>query len=204
MGRRPQAVCTHNSRRLAIRAIMWQTGIGTTAEHGGVMKAQDPTSMEDLYQRPGFVIRRAHQITLALFDEAAAELGITATQYSVLHTLRVRPGIDQSTLCELIGIDRSTATLVLRLLEKNGLIERRQSEEDRRRNTLMLTPQGRDMLVRAASLTDAISSRMHEVLNDEELARLKELLLKFVNSFNHRVRNPLLPHSGPDQPLPES
>ena len=160
--------------------------------------------MEALYQRPGFVIRRAHQIALALFDEAAAELGITTTQFSVLHTLRVRPGIDQSTLCELIGIDRSTATLVLRLLEKNGLIERKQSEADKRRNTLMLTPRGGELLVRAVPVTDAISRGMREVFSEDEFAQLKSLLMKFVNSFNHRVRNPLLPHSGSVRPSPES
>jgi DNA-binding MarR family transcriptional regulator len=168
------------------------------------MEAQDPTSMEALYQRPGFIIRRAHQIALALFDEAAAELGITTTQYSVLHTLRARPGIDQSTLCELIGIDRSTATLVLRLLEKNGLIERKQREEDKRRNHLMLTSEGVRMLVRAAPLTDAISRRMREVFNEDELVQLNGLLLKFVKSFNHRVRNPLLPDSASVQSLIES
>jgi len=100
----------------------------------------DPTSMAALYGRPGFVIRRAHQIILALFDESAADLGITTTQYSVLHALRARPGVDQKALCGLIGIDRSTATMVLRLLERNGLVLRTQSEQDRRRNQLCLTP----------------------------------------------------------------
>lgn len=147
--------------------------------------------MEALYQRPGFIIRRAQQIVLALFDEAASDLGITTTQYSVLHTLRARPGIDQIGLCELIGIDRSTATLVLRLLEKNGLIERTQSQEDKRRNVLTLTDEGHRMLVRAAPLTEAISGRMAEVLSQEDIAQLSAYLLKFVNAFNHRVRNPI-------------
>ncbi|MXP27109.1 MarR family transcriptional regulator [Altererythrobacter indicus] len=163
------------------------------------MNGQDPTSMEALYQRPGFIIRRAHQIVLALFDEEAAELGLTTTQYSVLHTLRARPGINQMGLCELIGIDRSTATMVLRLLERNGLVERRQSEKDRRRNTLMLTSAGEDLLIRAAPLSKAISERMREVLSEEELSQLSRLLGQFVQSFNHRVRNPLLPDTAAGQ-----
>ncbi|MEO8723076.1 MAG: MarR family winged helix-turn-helix transcriptional regulator [Sphingobium sp.] len=173
-------------------------------KQGDVMIVLDPTSMEALYQRPGFIIRRAYQIVLALFDEAAADVGITTTQYSVLHTLRARPGIDQIGLCELIGIDRSTATLVLRLLEKNGLIERKQSEQDKRRNQLMLTAEGENTLVRAAPLTDAISGRMREVFNEDELAQMSDLLMKFVKSFNHRVRNPLLAHSTASQPLNET
>lgn len=152
---------------------------------------RDPDSMAALYRRPGFVIRRAHQIVLALFDEAAAELGITTTQYSVLHALRARPGVDQKALCELIGIDRSTATMVLRLLERNGLVVRAQSEEDRRRNQLCLTPSGEDMLRRAAPLSDAISGRMREVFSADEMDQLTGLLGKFVENFNNRVRIPL-------------
>ena len=153
----------------------------------------DPTSMAALYGRPGFVIRRAHQIILALFDESAADLGITTTQYSVLHALRARPGVDQKALCGLIGIDRSTATMVLRLLERNGLVLRTQSEQDRRRNQLCLTPLGEDMLIRAAPLGDAISNRMREVFDADEMAQLLRLLGKFVENFNDRVRIPLLP-----------
>ena len=157
------------------------------------MTDPDPVSMAALYRRPGFVIRRAHQIVLALFDEAAAGLGITTTQYSVLHALRARPGVDQKALCELIGIDRSTATMVLRLLERNGLVLRTQSEQDRRRNQLRLTPLGEDMLIRAAPLSEAISGRMREVFDADEIAQLTCLLGKFVETFNDSVRIPLRP-----------
>ncbi|MDF8333701.1 MarR family winged helix-turn-helix transcriptional regulator [Novosphingobium cyanobacteriorum] len=160
----------------------------------------DPTSMEALYRRPGFMIRRAHQIVLALFDEAAGELGITTTQYSVLHALRARPGIDQTALCELIGIDRSTATVVLRLLERNGLVVRIQSERDRRCNQLGLTPAGEALLARTPPLTSAISGRMREVMSADELEQLTGLLGKFVGAFNDRVRIPLRPDAGARRP----
>ena len=42
--------------------------------------ATDSQSLQALYTRPGFIIRRAHQIVAALFDEAAIDLGITTTQ----------------------------------------------------------------------------------------------------------------------------
>jgi DNA-binding MarR family transcriptional regulator len=155
--------------------------------------------MEALYQRPGFIIRRTQQIVLALFDEAAADLGITTTQYSVLHTLRAHPGIDQTGLCELIGIDRSTATIVLRLLEKNGLVQRQQHEGDKRRNQLMLTTEGQNMLVRAAPLSEAVSRRMREVLSEEEFTQLSDLLKTFVYAFYRRIRNPLLSDSASTQ-----
>ena len=144
-----------------------------------------PHDMEDLYARPGFIIRRAHQIVAALFDEAAADLGITTTQYSVLHTLRATPGLDQI-------IDRSTATMVLRLLEENGLITRTSDPQDRRRKLLALTGEGVALLQRAEPVTHVISDQMRTVLSEKELATLKSLLGKFVSAFNGRVRNPLI------------
>ena len=151
-----------------------------------------PASMATLYRRPGFMIRRAHQIVLALFDEAAREFGITTTQYSVLHTLRAWPEIDQVSLCTLIGLDRSTATLVLTTLERNALIERRQDPADKRRKLLALTPQGHSLLERAASLASAISGPMGEVLSEEELEQMCSLLGRFVQAYNERVRTPLI------------
>ncbi|MBB4614184.1 MarR family winged helix-turn-helix transcriptional regulator [Novosphingobium taihuense] len=145
------------------------------------------------------MIRRAHQIVLALFDEAAADFGITTTQYSVLHALRAHPRVDQTALCELIGIDRSTATVVLRLLEKNGLVLRTQDTEDRRRNQLCLTPEGEALLSRTAVLTEAISGRMRDALSADEMAQLTALLGKFVTAFNDRVRIPLRPNAGAGQ-----
>lgn len=156
------------------------------------MSAANATSLQALYAKPGFMIRRAHQICAALFDEAAASCGITTTQYSVLHALRAQPGLDQITLCETIGIDRSTATLVLRLLEQNGLIERTSDPDDKRRNLLQITAAGHDRLRDMAPVTNAVSRRMLEAIEEDELAELLRILEKFVGSFNDRVRNPLL------------
>jgi len=90
-------------------------------------------SLEDIYRRPGFMIRRAHQIAVAIFLEEARESCITPTQYGVLVILERRPGIDQNTLARLLGLDRSTAGLVVRKLAERGLIARAIGAGDLRR-----------------------------------------------------------------------
>ena len=42
----------------------------------------------DIYQRPGFLLRRAHQISTAIFERSCAHLGLTPAQYGVLSVLR--------------------------------------------------------------------------------------------------------------------
>ncbi|GLQ55589.1 hypothetical protein GCM10010862_28480 [Devosia nitrariae] len=99
--------------------------------------------LADLYARPGFKIRRAHQIAMAIFAEANAELGVTTTQFGILHTLAHIPDLDQIGLARLVRLDRSTTGLVLDLLEKRGWVDRVVHAEDRRRRQLTLTDQGR-------------------------------------------------------------
>src|SRR5580704_18845444 len=93
-------------------------------------------SLEDIYRRPGFMIRRAHQIAVAIFLEEARETRITATQYGVLVILGRRPGIDQNTLARLLGLDRSTTGLVVRKLAERGLLARTTGTGDLRRREL--------------------------------------------------------------------
>src|ERR1043165_5450885 len=107
-------------------------------------------SLDALYGRPGFMLRRAHQIAVALFLEQTGELGITTTQFGILHLLKHSPGLDQITVAKLLGLDRSTTGMVLEKLEKAGLVGRVVGKSDRRKRSLKLTPAGERMLKRLA------------------------------------------------------
>ena len=106
------------------------------------MASTQKSPIEELHQRPGFLIRRAQQIAVALFLEETGPLGITNTQYGILLVLKNRPGIDQISVAKLLGLDRSTTGMVLGKLETAGLIGRQVEKDDRRRRTLALTPAG--------------------------------------------------------------
>src|SRR6476659_2410885 len=92
--------------------------------------------LDQLYRRPGFMIRRAHQIAVSMFLEETGELGITNRQYGIMLVLRHRPGIDQITVAKLLGLDRSTTGMVLTKLEEAGLIGRDVGLTDKRRHTI--------------------------------------------------------------------
>src|SRR6187402_1590553 len=112
---------------------------------------EDPLStaserLADLYGRPGFMIRRAHQITISVVQAHAGELGLTNTQFGVLYILKRYPSIDQVTLAKLLRLDRSTTGTVVATLESRGLVARDVGETDRRRRVLALTAEGEAML----------------------------------------------------------
>lgn len=95
---------------------------------------------------PGFLVRRLHQIHLALFAEECANFDVTPVQYSVLFVVGEQPGIDQSKVATELGVDRATLASVAARLESNGFIRRIVSRLDRRQKLLNLTARGKATL----------------------------------------------------------
>jgi DNA-binding MarR family transcriptional regulator len=147
--------------------------------------------LDELYRRPGFLIRRANQIAVALFLEETGELGITNSQYGILLVLKHHPGIDQISVAKLLGLDRSTTGLVLDKLERAGLIGRSIGAHDKRRRDLSLTKAGERMLDRLAEPARRAQAHVLSAFTAPERAEFLRLLDKFVSKFNNTTRVPL-------------
>jgi DNA-binding MarR family transcriptional regulator len=154
--------------------------------------ARVPDDIEQLYRRPGFLIRRAHQIAVSIFMEETGELGITNRQYGILLLLKRQGGIDQITVAKLLGLDRSTTGMVLTKLEQDGLVARFVGDHDRRRLRLKLTRAGARMLARLAEPARRAQARVLSVFAAAERDEFLRLLDKFNRAFNDSTRVPLL------------
>lgn len=149
-------------------------------------------SLEDLYRRPGFLLRRAHQIGLSVFSEETGRFGVTTTQFGTLWVIRCRPRLDQIGLAQLLGLDRSTTALVVGKLEASGLISRDSDPADGRRKVLSLTPAGAALLRRLEAPAARAQQRILSAFTAEEAALFERLLTKLVTGFNETVRTPIL------------
>jgi DNA-binding MarR family transcriptional regulator len=158
---------------------------------------QNDDIREALYRRPGFLLRRAHQIAVSIFLEEAAELGITTTQYGALVVLSLREDLDQVGLSTLVGIDRSTTALVVGKLEAAGYLVRYGDPKDGRRKLLALTDAGRDILARAGVPAQRTRERELEVFSSEDRKLFLHLLEVFVGAFNSETRAPIREQSKP-------
>lgn len=125
-------------------------------------------AMRGLYRRPGFLIRRAHQISSALFVRECQAFDVTPTQYGVLYALEHCPAIDQATLAFLVRFDRSTTAMVVGLLEDRGLVERRTDLADRRRRVLTLSVAGRKLLADVVPLAGVAVEQLMRPLSAAE------------------------------------
>jgi MarR family transcriptional regulator, lower aerobic nicotinate degradation pathway regulator len=144
-----------------------------------------------LYSRPGFMLRRAHQIAVSIFLDEGGDLGITTTQYGVMVLLRARPGVDQATLARMMGLDRSTTGLVVGKLEDAGYVTRGSDDADRRRKTLKLSASGLNVLKRLSEPAGEASKRILAPFNASEKKQFLALLERMVTTYNGVVRAPL-------------
>ncbi|HLI11367.1 MAG TPA: MarR family transcriptional regulator [Alphaproteobacteria bacterium] len=151
---------------------------------------EDP--LQRLYRRPGFMIRRAHQIAVSLFMEEMQGLKITKTQYGVLFILKHRPGVNQISVAKLLGLDRSTAGMVVKKLADAGLVSWDAETGDLRQRSLNLTAAGEDMLRRLAEPVRRAERRVLAAFDEEEQAQFLALLDKFTRTFNGVSRVPVL------------
>ena len=87
----------------------------------------------DFAAAPGHLIRRAHQISVALFNEHLAAVGVTPVQFAILNALLDSPGVDQITLAKRVAFDPATSGSVIGRLESKGWVVRFADEVDRRR-----------------------------------------------------------------------
>ncbi len=121
--------------------------------------------MDDVYSKPGHLIRRLQQIAVSVFAQECAGHDITPVQYAALVAVRDNPGLDATRIAALIDFDRSTVGNVLERLEGKGLIERRANPQDRRVKILKLSRRGAKLLSDCEPAVQRAQARMLDPLS---------------------------------------
>ena len=159
---------------------------------------------QNIYSRPGHLIRRLQQIAVAIFMEETAEFDVTPVQYSALLAVRNHPGIDQTSLMKIIAFDRSTIGDVVQRLENKSLIRRTVNDADRRTRTLYITPSGRQLLSKAKKAVDAAQDKIVAPLTREERREFVRMMHKLVQLNNDHSRVPMQLSEWPQRKTPQA
>src|SRR3984957_6193582 len=144
-----------------------------------------------LFRRPGFLVRRLHQIYVPTSFQNRERFGTTPVQSSVMQVLFAQPGMDQIALAGEIGIDRTTASSVLSRLEARGIVKREADPDDRRNKRAYLTPAGKAMLNDMQTSIEAAHRELVKPLDPAEREQFLEQLLCLVQANNDKGRSPL-------------
>jgi DNA-binding MarR family transcriptional regulator len=149
-------------------------------------------ALQRLYSRPGFLLRRAHQISAAVFEDECRAVGLTPAQFGVLTVLRNTPGLDQSSLARALGFDKVTVLRVLRGLEGRGLVARVPAPDSRRNLSITLSAEGETLLTAAQRPAEQAYQRLLAPLAPERQHLLIELLQELTDGLEHEARAPLV------------
>lgn len=143
--------------------------------------ADNPSAGWPLHRRPGFLVRRLHQIHISLFMKACAEFEITPLQYSILSALtETGAALDQTTLANAVALDRTTTTGIVKRLHARGLVARSTAAHDRRAQACSLRPAGAALLRRMDAAVRKAHRETLAPLSDGDQALLIELMGRIV------------------------
>lgn len=147
----------------------------------------EASPLQDMYDRPGFLLKRCAQLAVGIFVNRCSEFNLTPSQYGALRTLSAYPGIDQIALGRLIGLDRSTVGLVIRLLMERKLIEREVNVQDKRRMRLRLSPAGSQFLAEVTPVAQQVQEEAMAVLPQVKRELLLSLLREFIEGHGATI-----------------
>ena len=156
----------------------------------GKKPAQKSGNSWPLGQRPGFLIRRLHQIHVALFQKRCAAFEITPLQYSLLSALAERGTADQSTLAADVALDRTTTTGALKRLQSRNFVERSIHHRDRRAQICRLTRAGVTLIRRIDAPARAAHQETVADLSKADQKRFIAMMQRIVAASSDQKADP--------------
>ncbi|GAC1535308.1 MAG: MarR family transcriptional regulator [Ramlibacter sp.] len=151
-----------------------------------------PAALARLYARPGFLLRRAHQISSAVFEDECRAVQLTPAQFGVLTVLSAHPGLGQSSLARALGFDKVTVLRVLRGLQTRGLVNR-QLDTSCRNVAVSLSDAGRALLQDARTPAEKAYRRLMAPLDRTQQQQLIALLQQLTEALEDDARAAFVP-----------
>jgi DNA-binding MarR family transcriptional regulator len=145
----------------------------------GALAARGADSGIDLDCLPrllGFNLRRAHQACWRQYATAIGEQQVRPGLFGLLVLVAANPGIAQIELGTHLGIDKASIVALLDRMEKAGLLARRRSTSDRRRQGVFLNDRGGGALASMLAEIRAVERRMASRFTRAEFEQLLDFL----------------------------
>lgn len=137
-------------------------------------------AVSDLTTHLGFWLRAVSNHVSHAFAAKLTTKDVTVAEWVVMRTLYGKDPMPPSQVAKEIGMTRGAITKLADRLAAKSLIVRRASREDRRAQTLALTPQGSRLVPELAALADRNDAEFFDHLTAVERVSLESLLKRIV------------------------
>lgn len=136
------------------------------------------TSKYDFTRQIGFLLRRAYQRHVSIFQQTVPESQLTAAQFVVLLTARDKGPCEVPTIVQATSIDEASVRGIVERLKWRKLVHAEHEAGDARRMLVSLAPAGRELLEQTVPFAQQITELTYGELDPDERATLVALLNK--------------------------
>jgi DNA-binding MarR family transcriptional regulator len=126
----------------------------------------------------GIALIRAHRAFRQNGERKLARLGLRLGQELILLQLAAHEALSQIGLAERLGVEQATISIILRRMEKAGLVRRRTDQADARVMRVCATRKGRSLVPPVQRFWREQERNLLEGLTDEDQRTLGKLLAR--------------------------
>jgi DNA-binding MarR family transcriptional regulator len=146
-----------------------------------------PAAMSKLEQSLLFRTQETTRKTSRVINEILSRYGSTQVQWTALHFLSEDPGMNQSTLAQLMQIQSSTAVRLVDRMIREGLIKKEKLIRDRRHSQLYCTSKGLDIYNQIKPQAQKINADLTENITEQEAQTFLRILEKFEENLKDYI-----------------
>ena len=124
-------------------------------------------------------LREAARAVTLLYDTAFKASGLLSTQLGVLHIIHDSTSITISKLAGRLGMDRTTLTRNLSVLERQGYINI-SAGKDTRTRIVTITSKGRTTVAKAIPFWNDVQRKVRQQMGETSWGKLMDNLSEFI------------------------
>jgi DNA-binding MarR family transcriptional regulator len=159
----------HKNARTAARAVP-ETGEGMRGERGHLP----------------YLLAQANAAVRLALDRAFADLNVTVPQFSVLTMIDAYPGVSGAELARLTLLTPQTINVIVKNLERDGLIAKTPDEVHGRVLRIATTAKGHQFRLKCRARADRMEKLLVDGLSDAEQRTIRRWLVIMTRSLQEQ------------------
>lgn len=139
----------------------------------------------DFENSMGFVVNTTAKAFQKSFDiELRKNVGVTLSQWRVVGTLVLQPGLTQKEIADKVGVEGATLVPIIDKMEKEGLLKRKPDSSDRRINRIYLTPKADSLWESMIECALRIRKSSSKNISESDIQTTLETLRKITKNLS--------------------
>ena len=133
----------------------------------------------------GTLLSQVHQVCGRVWNKILREnnmADLEGARGRIIFALWGNDGVPIKTLCEKTSLDKSTLTGIIDRLERDGYIERKPSETDKRSTLISLTGKEQEFVKNIQKVSNQMNEIFYNGFTDEEIIQFDSMLARILEN----------------------